>query len=68
VAFEEALERVAADPGRPMLHRPDLRGLYDRRQENYRKAAGVVVPVSGRSPRQVVADVLAALGMDSVGE
>ncbi len=68
VAFEEALERVAADPGRPMLHKPDLSGLYDRRQDDYREAARVAVPVSGRSPREVVADVLAALGMDGVGE
>ena len=68
VAFEEALERVAADPGRPMLHRPDLSGLYDRRQDDYREAARVAVPVSGRSPRDVVADVVAALGIDRVGE
>ncbi len=68
VAFEEALERVASDPGRPMLHRPDLSGLYDRRQDEYREAARVAVPVSGRSPREVVADVLAALGVDGVGE
>lgn len=68
VAFDEALERVAADPGRPMLHKPDLSGLYDRRQDDYRDAAWVAVPVSGRSPREVVADVLAALGMGGVGE
>ncbi|HEY3339687.1 MAG TPA: shikimate kinase [Propionicimonas sp.] len=68
VAFEEALERVAADPGRPMLHKPDLSGLYDRRQDDYREAARVAVPVSGRSPRTVVEDVLAALGLDGVGE
>ena len=68
VAFEEALERVAADPGRPMLHQPDLSGLYDRRQDDYREAARKAVPVSGRSPREVVEDVLAALGMNGVGE
>ncbi len=68
VAFEEALERVAADPGRPMLHQPDLSGLYDRRQDGYREAARVAVPVSGRSPREVVADVLAAVGDVGVGE
>jgi len=68
VAFGEALERVAADPGRPMLHTPDLSGLYERRQDAYREAARVVVQVSGRSPREVVADVMGALGMDSVGE
>lgn len=68
VAFEEALERVAADPARPMLHKPDLSGLYDRRRDDYRQAAHASVPVSGRSPREVVEDVLAALGMDGVGE
>ena len=68
VAFEEALERVEDDPGRPMLHQPGLSGLYDRRQDAYRAAAEVAVPVSGRSPREVVDDVLAALGGDGVGE
>ena len=68
VAFEEALGRVADDPGRPMLHKPDLSGLYDRRQDDYREAARAAVPVSGRSPREVVEDVLAALGMNGVGE
>jgi shikimate kinase len=68
VAFDEALERVAADPGRPMLHQPDLSGLYDRRQDAYGEAARVAVPVSGRSPVEVVTDVLTALGLDGVGE
>ena len=68
VALDEALERVGADPGRPMLHQPDLSGLYDRRQDAYRAAAQASVPVSGRSPREVAEDVLAALGEDGVGE
>jgi len=68
VALDEALERVASDPGRPMLHTPDLSGLYARRQDAYRDAAEVAVQVSGRSPREVVAEVLAALGEVGVGE
>ena len=68
VALDEALERVASDPGRPMLHTPDLSGLYTRRQDAYRDAADVAVQVSGRSPREVVAEVLAALGEVGVGE
>ncbi|MGV8908674.1 MAG: shikimate kinase [Propionicimonas sp.] len=68
VALDEALERVASDPGRPMLHTPDLSGLYARRQDAYRDAADVAVQVSGRSPREVVAEVLAALGETGVGE
>jgi shikimate kinase len=68
VAFEEALERVASDPGRPMLHKPNLSELYEGRQDDYRDAAMATVPVSGRSPRDIVADVLAALGEEGVGE
>lgn len=68
VALAEALERVASDPGRPMLHKPDLSELYTGRQEAYRDAAEAVVAVSGRSPREVVADVLAALGEEGMGE
>lgn len=73
LALAEALERVASDPGRPMLRRPDLSGLYNERQDAYRDAADVVVAVSGRSPREVVDDVLSALepaetGPDGVGE
>lgn len=68
VAFDEALERVAADPGRPMLHKPNLSGLYEGRQGDYREVATTTVPVSGRSPREVVADVLAAVGDVGVGE
>jgi shikimate kinase len=68
VALDEALERVASDPGRPMLHKPDLPGLYASRQDAYREASTVAVPVSGRSPREVVEDVLAVLGEIGVGE
>lgn len=68
VALDEALERVASDPARPMLHKPNLSGLYEARQDDYQDAATAVVLVSGRSPRDIVADVLSALGLDSVGE
>ncbi len=68
VALTEALERVASDPARPMLHKPNLSDLYDSRQHAYREAAEVVVSVSGRPPREVAADVLTALGEDGMGE
>ncbi len=68
VALPEALERVASDPARPMLYRPNLSDLYDSRQQAYRDAAEVVVSVSGRPPREIAADVLTALGEDGVGE
>jgi shikimate kinase len=51
-----------------MLHKPNLSELYEGRQGDYREVATATVPVSGRSPREVVADVLAAVGDVGVGE
>jgi len=62
VPLAEALARVGGDAGRPMLARPDLAELYAGRQQAYRDAASVVVPVAGRTPAQVVAEVRSALG------
>jgi shikimate kinase len=61
VPLAEALARVGGDASRPMLARPDLGDLYEGRQQAYRDAASVVVPVAGRTPREVAADILAAL-------
>ena len=61
VPLAEALARVGGDAGRPMLARPDLAEVYAGRQQAYRDAASVVVPVAGRTPEQVVADVLSIL-------
>mgnify|MGYP000855220530 CR=1 FL=1 len=61
VPLDEALARVGDDPSRPMLARPDLPELYAGRQQTYRDAASVVVPVAGRTPDEVTAAVLAAL-------
>lgn len=68
VEFEEAMRRVGGDGSRPMLGRPDLPELYAARQQAYRDAASVVVPVDGRTPAEVTAGVLAALGEPGVGE
>lgn len=61
VPLAEALVRVGGDPSRPMLARPDLAELYEGRQQAYRDVASVVLPVAGRTPREVVAEILAAL-------
>lgn len=61
VGLAEALTRVGGDPSRPMVSRPDLPRLYSGRLQAYRDAAQVVVPVDGRTPAEVAADVLAEL-------
>lgn len=68
VSYEEALARVGADSGRPVLARPDLPELYAARQQLYREVATVIVSSAaepGQTPQQLVdqltARVLAAL-------
>lgn len=68
VGYDEALARVGADSGRPVLARPDLPELYAARQQLYREVASVTVSSaaeSGQSAEQIVdqltARVLAAL-------
>lgn len=61
VPLAEALARVGGDAGRPMLARPDLAEVYAGRQQAYRDAASLVVPVAGRTPAQVVAALRSAL-------
>ena len=48
VGYDEALARVGADSGRPVLARPDLPELYAARQELYREVATVTVRVVRR--------------------
>lgn len=62
VPLAEALARVGGDAGRPMLARPDLAEVYAGRQQAYRDAASVVVPVAGRTPDEVADAVLSELG------
>jgi len=68
VGYDEALARVGADSGRPVLARPDLPELYAARQGLYREVATVTVASSGdpglsheELAEQLTARVLAAL-------
>jgi shikimate kinase len=63
VAYHQALRRVGGDPGsRPMLARPDLPALYQRRLAAYARVATLTVPTDGRSPGDVSQDILTRLG------
>jgi shikimate kinase len=62
VSYAEALARVGADGYRPMLARPDITGVYERRQASYAQVATVTVTVDGRSPGDIAADILGRLG------
>ena len=61
VGYAEAMSRVGGDRGRPMLARPDVPGLYARRQALYAAVATVTVDTDQRLPEEIVLDVLAGL-------
>jgi shikimate kinase / 3-dehydroquinate synthase len=61
VGYDEAMLRVAGDEYRPMLHRPDLETLYQRRLGVYGEVATLTVATDGRRAEAVSQDVLAQL-------
>jgi shikimate kinase len=61
VGYEQALQRVRGDAGRPMLARPDLPGLYERRRSVYAAVATLEVATDGRHPETIASDIAAQL-------
>ena len=59
VSYAQALQRVGGDQGRPLLARPDLAGLYERRLGVYAGVATMTVPTDGRDPLAIAEDILA---------
>jgi shikimate kinase len=61
VGYDQAMRRVGDDAGRPLLARPDLPALYERRLAVYAAVATLTVPTDGRGPEDISEDVLARL-------
>src|SRR5213078_1076093 len=61
VSYDEALARVKSDEFRPMLHRPDLGEVYQRRLSAYEDISVLTVDTDGRRPDAVALEVLARL-------
>ena len=61
VGYDEAMLRVAGDQGRPLLRRPGLETLYQRRLGVYDDVATLTVATGGRRPEAVSQDILARL-------
>jgi shikimate kinase len=59
VGYDQALRRVGGDRGRPLLARPDLPDLYQRRLALYAGVATLTVPTDGRRPEAITGDILA---------
>jgi len=58
VGYAQAMARVAGDEYRPMLHRPGLDDLYQRRLDVYGDVATLTIATDGRRPHAVAGDVV----------
>jgi shikimate kinase len=61
VGYAQALRRVGGDAGRPLLARPDLPAVYQRRQPVYAAIATLTVRTDGLPPETVSDHILARL-------
>src|SRR5579863_7552480 len=61
VDYGEAMSRVQGDEYRPMLHRPDLDQVYQRRLPVYEDLSALTVDTGGRRPDAIAREVLAEL-------
>jgi shikimate kinase len=61
VGFSEAMLRVAGDAYRPLLARPGVDELYERRQAVYDEVATLTVATDGRRPQAVCQEVITRL-------
>lgn len=63
VTYEEAILRIGNDDLRPMMARPDIRDVYDRRLGVYREAADLSVKTDLRRPEEVVEELAGYLSL-----
>ena len=61
VSYEQALRRVGGDGGRPMLARPDIAAVYQRRLASYAQVATLTVATDRRRPEVISEDILTRL-------
>jgi len=58
VGYQQAMQRVAGDEYRPLLARPGLDDLYQRRLDVYGAVASLTIATDGRRPEAIGADVI----------
>jgi shikimate kinase/3-dehydroquinate synthase len=61
VGFAESMLRVAGDTYRPLLARPDIGKLYQRRLAVYDEVATLTVATDGRRPEAICQEVISRL-------
>lgn len=61
VRYDEAMQRISHDAGRPMLRAPDLQDIFERRRSTYESVAMHIIPTDGRRPEDICQEILERL-------
>jgi shikimate kinase/3-dehydroquinate synthase len=61
VSYDKAISRIRGDEFRPLLSRPDLDQVYERRLPVYEDVAALTIDTDGRRPDAIALEVLADL-------
>lgn len=61
VSYDEAISRIRGDEFRPLLGRPDLDQVYERRLPIYEGVSAFTIDTDGRRPDVIALEVLAEL-------
>lgn len=61
VSYDEAMARIRGDRFRPLLSRPDLDQVYQRRMPVYEDVSVFTIDTDGRRPDAIALEVLAEL-------
>ena len=64
ISYDEAMRRVGADAGRPLLRSPDLGDIYRRRLPVYQSVATLTVAAAGRPADAVCQEVISRLARE----
>ena len=58
VGYQEAMQRVGGDEYRPLLARPGLDAVYQRRLDVYSAVASLTIATDSRPPEEIAADII----------
>lgn len=61
VGYDEAMQRVSHDLGRPMLRAPGLQDIFERRRSGYESVATDIIRTDGRRPEAICEDIIEQL-------
>jgi shikimate kinase len=67
VGYQQAMQRIAGDELRPLLARPGLDAVYQRRLDVYGAVASLTIATDGRAPEAIATNIIDHLRAGRLG-